>query len=88
VVIYRATVSTSSSAPLPICPGLRKAFLEPVALEELNDDQDGEEESNMVGSWAIRDALASDAGVSDGPNLVLEGASKGVSENTYKAYIR
>ncbi len=78
----------SSSAPLPICLGLQKAFLEPVALEELNDDQDGEEESNMVESWAIRDALASEAEASNGPNSVLEGASKGVSENTYKAYIR
>jgi len=78
----------SSSAPLPVCLGLQKAFLEPVALEELNDDQDGEEESNMVESWAMQDALASEAETSDGPNSVLEGASKGVSENTYKAYIR
>ena len=77
----------SLSAPLPICLGLQKVFLEPVALEELNDDQDGEEESNMVESWAIRDALVSE-GETPGPNSVLEAASKGVSENTYKAYIR
>jgi hypothetical protein len=76
-------LSMSSPAPIPICLGLQKAFLEPVALEELDDDQDGEEESNKVESWAIQDALASES-----PNSVLEAASKGVSDNTYKAYIR
>jgi len=61
-----------------LCISLEQAYLEPVHPEEWADDQDGEIESNTAQSWKN---LAKATG------NVLDDASRGVSDNTYRAYI-
>ena len=61
------------------CVGLLQAYWEPVSPEECTDDQDGEIESNTTDSWKN---LAKATG------NVLDDASRGVSDNTYRAYLR
>jgi hypothetical protein len=60
------------------CVGLLAALREPVNAEELSDDVDGEVESNTVEAWAISEACT----------RVLQDASKGVTDNTYREYRR